>query len=58
MNGISDTEFAPNDTVTRAMFVTVLYRLEKEPTAVKAVFADVANASFYALISPNKTTEN
>ena len=47
MNGISDDKFAPNDTVTRAMFVTVLYRLEKEPTATKADFADVPDGAYY-----------
>ena len=47
MKGISESEFAPNNTVTRAMFVTVLYRLEKEPTANKADFADVADGTYY-----------
>ena len=30
MNGVSDTEFAPETNLTRAMLVTVLYRLENE----------------------------
>ena len=30
-NGTSPTTFAPNDNMTRGMFVTVLYRMEKEP---------------------------
>ena len=47
MKGISESEFAPNNTVTRAMFVTVLYRLEKEPTANKADFADVQKGTYY-----------
>lgn len=47
MNGISETEFAPNNTVTRAMFVTVLYRLEKEPDAEKADFIDVPEGAYY-----------
>ena len=47
MKGISETEFAPNNTVTRAMFVTVLYRLEKEPTGAKADFADVPEGAYY-----------
>ena len=47
MHGISETEFAPNSTVTRAMFVTVLYRLEGEPTADKADFADVLDGTYY-----------
>ena len=47
MKGITDSQFAPNDTVTRAMFVTVLYRLEKEPTATKADFGDVPDGAYY-----------
>ena len=47
MKGISESEFAPNNTVTRAMFVTVLYRLEKEPTGAKADFADVPEGTYY-----------
>ena len=47
MNGISKTEFAPNNTVTRAMFVTVLYRLEKEPKAGKSGFSDVPVGAYY-----------
>lgn len=31
MNGVSDTKFAPETSMTRAMFVTVLYRLEGSP---------------------------
>ncbi len=31
MNGVGEDKFAPNDTLTRAMLVTVLYRLESEP---------------------------
>lgn len=31
MNGTSDTEFAPNATITRAMLVTVIYRMEGSP---------------------------
>ena len=47
MNGITADKFAPNDTVTRAMFVTVLYRMEKEPVAAKADFADVPEGAYY-----------
>ena len=32
MNGVSDTKFAPESSMTRAMFVTVLYRLEGSPS--------------------------
>ena len=42
MRGVSDTEFAPEDNVTRAMFVTILYRLKGSPAAGSATFSDVA----------------
>ena len=46
MNGVSDSEFAPDDTVTRAMFVTILFRMENEPVVNFAlVFADVLPGS-------------
>lgn len=32
MKGVSDTKFAPETSMTRAMFVTVLYRLEGSPS--------------------------
>jgi len=32
MNGTSDTKFSPNDTLTRGMVVTMLYRVHGEPT--------------------------
>lgn len=51
MNGISDTEFAPNSDVTRAMFVTVLYRMENEPDISDEMigypFEDVDAQSWY-----------
>ncbi len=47
MYGISDSEFAPDGSVTRAMFVAVLHRLEKEPSAPKADFADVPENAYY-----------
>ena len=48
MAGVSATEFAPNVTLTRAMLVTVLYRLEGEPDTNKAIpFADVDMSSYY-----------
>lgn len=31
MNGVDDTHFAPDDTLTRGMIVTILYRMEGEP---------------------------
>ena len=41
--------FAPNDPMTRAMLVTVLYRLEDEPEISGSLsFADVKEGSWYA----------
>ena len=48
MNGVSETSFAPNNTTTRAMIVTMLYRLEDEPDAAASAFTDVAAGSYYA----------
>ncbi len=49
MKGVSETEFAPEIAVTRGMFVTVLYRMEKEPkSAQDAEFTDVAQGAYYA----------
>ena len=41
MTGVSDTEFAPEATTTRAMIVSILARLENVTTAQAAGFADV-----------------
>ena len=43
--GVSDTEFAPNKTATRAMFVTVLGRLAEVSTSKTGdnKFTDVKN---------------
>ena len=47
--GISATEFAPKMTMTRAMLVTVLYRLEDTPAvAGKLAFTDVEAGTWYA----------
>ncbi|MCD8391269.1 MAG: S-layer homology domain-containing protein, partial [Firmicutes bacterium] len=49
MNGISDTTFEPNTATTRGMIVTILYRLEGEPTANSASdFTDVVSGAWYA----------
>lgn len=49
MNGVSYNLFAPNDTMTRAMVVTVLYRLEGEPHVYGgARFTDAVRGSWYA----------
>ena len=47
MKGISNTEFAPDSEVTRAMFVTVIYRMENEPQTGKCAFTDVESDSYY-----------
>ena len=47
MKGISTTEFAPDSDVTRAMFVTVIYRMENEPQTGKCAFTDVESGSYY-----------
>ncbi len=48
MNGVSETEFAPNATLTRAMLVTVLYRNEGEPEVQDlTAFEDVVNGAYY-----------
>ena len=48
MNGTDTTTFAPNNTTTRAMVVTMLYRMEGEPAVSAAVsFEDVATDAYY-----------
>ncbi|MDR1439928.1 MAG: S-layer homology domain-containing protein, partial [Clostridiales bacterium] len=48
-NGTSPTEFSPNGTMTRAMTVTVLYRMEGQPRAAGASpFADVPAGQWYS----------
>ena len=48
-NGITDKIFAPNDNITRGMFVTVLYRADGEPAVNKSIpFSDVSADSYYA----------
>ncbi len=49
MNGTSDTEFAPTASLTRAMLVTVLWRLENEPVVNYLMpFDDVAEDTWYS----------
>ncbi len=49
MNGVSEDSFAPNGGTTRAMVVTVLYRLSGSPVrASEKTFPDVAADSWYA----------
>ena len=48
MNGTSTTMFSPNTTTTRGMIVTILYRLEGEPSVSdNCHFADVKSGSYY-----------
>lgn len=51
MNGISGTRnFAPDDPLTRAMFATIIYRMEGSPSATYASkFPDVPNGNYYSL---------
>lgn len=49
MNGISNGVFAPNEIITRGMFVTVLYRMEGRPEVEKTVpFEDIDLDAYYA----------
>ncbi len=49
MNGVSETDFAPNDQTNRAMLVTILYRLDGEPAVTKNIpFSDVAAGEWYS----------
>lgn len=49
MNGISDTEFAPDAAMNRAMLVTVLHRLAGKPEATAGhPFEDVGEGTYYA----------
>ena len=49
INGTTDTTFAPNDNLTRAMLVTILYRAEGEPAVNKSIpFGDVDMGGYYA----------
>lgn len=53
-NGVSETEFAPNKTMTRGMFVTVLGRMagvdqmEFQDVYLNDLFSDVSAGAYYA----------
>ena len=49
MNGVATDKFAPGGTLTRAQLVTILYRLEGEPSVEGMVnpFTDVAEGQWY-----------
>jgi len=49
MRGVADAAFAPDENLTRAMFVTVLYRLENEPATNRSIpFVDLNMGAYYA----------
>ncbi|MBQ3427234.1 MAG: S-layer homology domain-containing protein [Clostridia bacterium] len=48
MNGVTETEFAPEGTLTRAMLVTILYRYACEPNVYSGNgFGDVPDGTWY-----------
>ena len=48
MNGTDETHFAPDEPLTRAMLVTILWRMEKEPVVnYRMPFEDVESESYY-----------
>ncbi len=48
VKGISEELFGPDKNITRAMFVTLLYRAEGEPFASKPSFTDVLGNEYFA----------
>jgi len=49
MNGVGDGAFKPADPTSRAMIVTMLWRLEGSPEAEQATFGDVPENAWYAM---------
>ena len=47
MKGTTEMEFSPDSYVTRAMFVMIIYRMEKEPQAGGSIFVDVEIGGYY-----------
>lgn len=47
MNGVAATEFAPETDTTRAMAVTILYRIQGSPETGAHSFGDVAPDAYY-----------
>ncbi|MBQ6430738.1 MAG: S-layer homology domain-containing protein [Oscillospiraceae bacterium] len=47
MNGVSETIFAPDETMSRAMLVTVLWRYAGEPSGGNSGFTDVPDGQWY-----------
>lgn len=58
MSGTADDLFSPNISTTRGMIVTILYRLEKEPTVSNSSFSDVSENAYYAKAVAWAATEN
>lgn len=48
MNGTSTTAFSPNENMSRAMLVTVLYRMSGETAEAGSSFGDVSSSAYYA----------
>lgn len=46
--GVATNTFAPEESMTRAMVITVLHRMEESPAADGSKFRDVANGSWYS----------
>ncbi|MCI8539361.1 MAG: hypothetical protein HFF18_12000 [Oscillospiraceae bacterium] len=48
MNGTTETDFAPQTSLSRGMIVTILHRLENTPVAEAVAFVDVPADKYYA----------
>ncbi len=48
MLGVSDTKFEPSSPMTRAMFVTILFRLSGEEASVTDLFSDVKPQDWFS----------
>ncbi len=50
VNGINETEFAPDEGLTRGMFVTMLYRMDgAAEVSADEKFADIADDAYYKI---------
>lgn len=59
VNGYSESQFGPNDVVTREQMVTILWRYEGEPAATAEItFADAADISDWAEAAVAWAVEN
>ena len=47
MTGTSTTEFSPNETLSRAMLITLLYKLDGATNTAKNYFTDVEEGTWY-----------